>query len=285
MMAHEGRQQPRMVDLLRRRRRHHLDTFLRTGRPASLMRLAGIPRRPAEGRLYAIVCVGRSGSTHLCDLLRNTDRCGYPREHLKTPLLEALKDSPIRLADVVEALLAHDATPNGVAGTKVVSRYLFEFLEAGLSRDGLDRYRESVRVIHLERRDTIARTTSAIRADRSRRWHNRPASAPAEAPTKLRFTEADVAEAVALHRDLERRDRIIAEHLRQLFRPEQVMPVTYEELIADPQPVLRRIIGHIGLDGAAPLRLRSGHQRMRALFDDDLDERLRAALDRSVVAA
>lgn len=224
-------------------------------------------------RPYIVLCTGRSGSSHLCDLLTNTGVCGYPKEHLRDPQVFCLRNGLVDLGALLARLLVSHSTPNRVFGTKLISRYVLEMLKdvdpAQLELPA------DMPVVYLSRRDKVAQAASIVRAKKTGRWHLREGrKAP---PECVELTPAEVADAVAeYHQNLQRQhelDTLAAE----LFQPEQVLQITYEDLVADPRGVLARVMAHIGVetgDGEVPLA--SEHRKIPA--KDRIYDQLREAL-------
>lgn len=120
-------------------------------------------------RIYFICCVGRTGSNHLCQMLRSTEAMGWPSEYYNRA---GSYDQFRRKWGNVEpdrffpTLCRRTATPNGVVGIKVA----MDAMKLCLATrpwwfDYLD-----VRYIHLQRQDTLRQAISLYRANGSGIW-------------------------------------------------------------------------------------------------------------------
>jgi LPS sulfotransferase NodH len=234
--------------------------------------------RPAPEQVTdVIVCTGRSGSSHLCDLLTSTGVCGRPAEHLREPMIHAIAHGHVDLDALMRRLVVAQATANGVFGTKVISRFLLELIDT-VPVETLRRRLPPVKVIYLGRRDKIAQAASAIRAKKTGRWHvtGKPDSRPQVKPIELSGTE--VGEAVAEYRQNLARQRQLDDLVDSLFPEPCVLRIWYEDLVEDPRDIVRRVCEHVGVkDGVDLARISSRHQKIPA--EDRIYGQIRQSLD------
>lgn len=109
---------------------------------------------------YAILCSSRSGSTHLCDLLKSTNRAGNPEEFFN----KSLDFNHLRKGKgFVDGIVNGTKTENNVFGAKLV----------GL--DQLSNYADSTleftHCVYLKRRDVVAQAVSRYKSWKTGVWH------------------------------------------------------------------------------------------------------------------
>jgi LPS sulfotransferase NodH len=109
---------------------------------------------------YAILCSSRSGSTHLCDLLRSTKRAGDPQEFFNRSLNF---NHLLNGKGFVDGIVNGTKTENDVFGAKLV----------GLDQlsDYADSTLEFTHCIYLKRRDVVAQAVSRYKSWKTGVWH------------------------------------------------------------------------------------------------------------------
>lgn len=120
-------------------------------------------------RLYFICCIGRTGSNHLCQMLRSTGVMGYPSEYYnRAGSYDNFRKEwgGVPPANFFAQLCKRTRTANGVVGVKVA----MDAMKLCLSTrpwwfDYLD-----IRYVHLQRRDTLRQAISLYRAYHSGIW-------------------------------------------------------------------------------------------------------------------
>jgi LPS sulfotransferase NodH len=241
-------------------------------------------------RLSYLVCATpRSGSTLLCELLERTGVAGRPEEYF-----EALRHSgmprrpweyfdPQRHADIVERLafrempdrppqpsplwspetydgyldwaLERGTTPNGVFGAKVMWGYMADFAEllrgipgfAGLPvPELLDRAFSGLRYVRVTRRDKVRQAVSLWKAVQTQAWRHgaHPAAEPA----------FDLRAIDHLVRQLQEHDAAWLGYFTGLGVDPLV--VTYEDLAAEHEPTVRRVLEYLGIPAPGELPCR-----------------------------
>lgn len=219
------------------------------------------PRFPS----YVICTSPRSGSTLLCALLKATGVAGRPGSHFHEPSLdEWLEDYRLEgtafasREDALRAVFAA-AREKGEGGTGVfglrLQRGSFRFFMGAADAIYPGRSSDVERIeaafgptlfIHLRRADKLAQAVSRVMAEQTGLWHRAADGselerlAPAQAPRYDREAIArHMAEQAALDGEWE-----------DWFAREDVSPlsITYDELAADPQGALARVLEALGLD-------------------------------------
>jgi trehalose 2-sulfotransferase len=259
-------------------------------------------------RLSYLVCATpRSGSTLLCHLLDQTGVAGHPEEyfedlrHSGRPRRPHEYFDPERHANIIERLafrempdgdepaanpswspeaydrylewvLEQGTTPNGVFGAKLMWGYLGDFAQllrgmkgmAGLGvPDLLDRAFPRLRYIQITREDKIRQAVSLWKAVQTQAWrHEAGAGGAAAAEPIFSFRAINY-----LVRQLTAHDASWDAYFLGLGQ--QPLKVTYEELAADREPVVRRVLEHVGIDVPADLGLEAPKLSVQA---DELSE-------------
>jgi len=232
---------------------------------------------------YFVCATPRSGSTLLCEALADTDRAGRPAEYFEalrgtdlprqpqeyfdvlTPELERLlpptRDRPApelaaaaTYADYLDWVREQATTANGVLGAKLMWGYLGELVarlrEVGFDGVGplgvVDAAFPGGRYVQVLRRGKVEQAVSLWTAIQTQSW---------------RAGDGDhQREPVFHHGAIEH----LASRLREqeqawtdLFAEAGVTPlvVVYEELVADWEATLRRVLRFVGVEGADTLAL------------------------------
>jgi trehalose 2-sulfotransferase len=256
---------------------------------------------------YLVCATPRSGSTLLCHLLDQTGVAGHPEEyfedlrHSGRPRRPHEYFDPERHANIIERLafrempdgtehrphplwtpetydqylawvLERGTTPNGVFGAKLMWGYLGDFATLLRGIDGmaglrvpvlLDRAFPGLRYIQITREDKVRQAVSLWRAVQTQAWR-RDAAAEARA----------AAEPVFSFRAINYLVRLLTAHDASwdayfLGLGIEPLKVTYEELAAAREPVVRRVLGYLGIDAPADLGLEAPRLSVQA---DELSE-------------
>ncbi|MFK7741387.1 MAG: Stf0 family sulfotransferase [Planctomycetota bacterium] len=226
---------------------------------------------PPEHR-YAILSTPRSGSYFLSGLLRNAG-FGMPREHLRSSILQLVRNGHLKLLPFLEDL-EKTGTLGGAFGTKWISHYLFEVFDSGVTPTELFSWlqRRRFKLIHLERGDRIAQAVSFYLAEETGIW-NRSGPQPSAA-AKPADPPYDFERIRRAHDFLNQQQAWLDELCTHV---PNVLHVRYEELDQDNDGVLDRVLRHI--DGPTlirPPKARTERQRnahseeCAARFRDDL---------------
>jgi LPS sulfotransferase NodH len=189
--------------------------------------------------LYLIATTSRSGSTHLCRMLTATQRLGEPAEYYnvrvrpeRMKLWGAKSDR-----DYFEQVIQRTSTANGVCGIKVATA-AFEILRSSLGEE-FDRLQP--RYIWLRRRDTLRQAISLYRAQATDIWHWH-----AGQPRPTACPEFDAERIARCRREIESAN----DEWRAWFAggaERQPLMLWYEDLIAEPAPIVAEICRHVGV--------------------------------------
>jgi LPS sulfotransferase NodH len=244
---------------------------------------------------YLVCATPRSGSTLLCETLRETGVAGNPLEFFEAvpetgvprrPLdyLEGLED-PEALALVAGAppppappysdlrgIGSYDehlqrvrewgTTPNGVFGAKIMWAHVQDLarrLGAANAHDLLDELFDTPRLVWVRRADTVRQAVSLWRAMQTRSWRAENETATGEP----RYSYPALRHLVAL---LTAHDAAWQRFLAPAGP--RVLALTYEEIAADPADAVRATLAHLGVDGpesgALPALQRQADERSDA---------------------
>jgi LPS sulfotransferase NodH len=188
-------------------------------------------------RNYAVICTPRTGSTFFCDLLQ-AGGLGAPREHLRRPLVHALRAPGVDHEEVLSTLQAHGQR-GSVFGTKLISHFLFDVVGPVGVGETLARLHARGFVFIRLVRDPIEQAVSKVAADQSRVWHLR-----GELTDKQRERTGAIAydgpRLQAAYTALRVQERAIDEALAAL-PPQSVLTLAHADFTAQPQDALQRV--------------------------------------------
>ena len=256
-------------------------------------------------RCYLVCATPRSGSTLLCHLLDRTGVAGHPAEYFEALQHSGLPRRPAeyfdrdRHANIVERLafrempdegsrptpnelwdpktydrylasaIEQGTTPNGVFGAKLMWGYLGDFAQLLRGIDGLaalpvpelfSAVFPNLRYVQITRTDKVRQAVSLWKAVQTQAWRRDAGGAPA-AGVELEFSFRAINYLVRL---LTAHDAAWDAYFLGLGnRP---LKVTYEELAEHREPVVRRVLDHLGIDTPEPLDL--GAPRLEAQADE-----------------
>lgn len=233
---------------------------------------------------YIICTSPRSGSTLLCDLLRQTNVAGAPDSHFHRPSVETWRrdhgcpeNTP--LSDVFQA-----AIKTGRGNTPVfalrLQRHSFDFFMQKLADlhpdhpNDLSRLQAAfgnTRFIHLTRQDKLAQAISLVRAQQSGLWHKAPDGREIE---RVKAPEAEQYDPAAIQAGVDEftgydRDWL-AWLAAQNIRPHRI---TYENLSQDPVNILRDTLRFLNLPLQAADGIRPGVAKLADARSKDWYER------------
>jgi LPS sulfotransferase NodH len=243
-------------------------------------------------RSYLVCATPRSGSTLLCHLLDQTGIAGHPEEYFEAlrhsgqPRRPHEYFDPDRHANIIERLafrempagaahpphplwtvetydrylawaLEQGTTPNGVFGAKLMWGYLGDFAELlrgmpGMARrpipELLDEAFPNLRYVQITRRDKVRQAVSLWKAVQTQAWR---ASGDRDRPK---------VEPVFSFRAINYLVRLLTAHDASwdayfLGLGHQPLKVSYEELAEANEPVVRRVLEHLGVDAPGDLGL------------------------------
>jgi LPS sulfotransferase NodH len=195
---------------------------------------------------YIIAMTPRSGSSHLCDVMKNTELFGSPGEFLPAEFIpKILLRAPANNADdyLVNVLKVLQSA-NGVSGVKT-SWFQFQLFCGALKNRSVIR---KFKYIYLVRRDVAAQAVSLYRATESSFFH-----------TNINHSEVVINKNEQLEYDYEKINKwhkhIIAQEdgWQNYFSKNGIFPlyITYEDIESDVAGVVKRIAAYIGLPPGA----------------------------------
>lgn len=196
--------------------------------------------RPGPDIRYMVFALPRSGSYYLCELLHRAG-LGIPKEHLRPTTVRLFRETPgfrpLPFAD----RLVRQTSRNGYFGTKLIAHYLIDVTSQRYSRlhmlrRWIDRF--EVRPIYLERRDLALQAVSAVVAIRRNSWRLVDPSA-VENLQPPAYAYDDIFHFYHLFRQHRRSLEGFLDSLGQVHR------LAYEDLDADPLPVLNGVMGFL----------------------------------------
>jgi LPS sulfotransferase NodH len=243
---------------------------------------------------YLVCATPRSGSTLLCHLLDQTGIAGHPDEYFEALRHSGQPRRPHeyfdreRHANIIERLafrempaaappgpphplwtpqtyaryldwaLEQGTTPNGIFGAKLMWGYLGDFASLLRGIDGLsglpvpellDRVFTGLHYVQITRLDKVRQAVSLWKAVQTQAWRDEPGR-----------TAAEKASPTFSFRAINYLVRLLTAHDASwdaYFLGLGLVPlkVTYEELAEAPEPVVRRVLAHVGIPAPAELRL------------------------------
>jgi LPS sulfotransferase NodH len=265
-----------------------------------------------KDRSYLVCATPRSGSTLLCHLLDGTGVAGHPAEYFEALQHSGLPRQPVeyfdreRHANIVERLafrempdersrptpnplwspetydrylawaIEQGTTPNGVFGAKLMWGYLGDFAQLLRGIDGLEGLRvpqlfdavfPNLSYVQITRTDKVRQAVSLWKAVQTQAWRrDRDAGDTAAVEPEFSFRAINY-----LVRMLTAHDASWDAYFLGLGL--EPLKVTYEELAERPEPVVRNVLDHLGIDAPDPLDI--GAPRLAAQADELSEEWVR----------
>lgn len=218
-------------------------------------------------RSYILCTCPRSGSTLLCKLLSASGVAGHPGSYFHEQSIASwqaylgLEAEPVAteaetLRRVFDAAVEKGTRGTGLFGLRL-QRHSFDFFRKKLAvlypegpadADRLAAAFGKTLFIHLTRQDKIGQAVSYVRAEQSGLWHRAADGSELERLSPPRPLTYDRAALVECHDRFTRFDR----DWLAWFAGQGIVPltITYEDLAADPQATLRRVLERLGLEGS-----------------------------------
>ncbi len=199
-------------------------------------------------RCYAILSLPRSGSTMLANILMNTDRCGYPKEHLRDGVLGLAEAGTFDFESWVNAVVNLNRTPNGVFGTKIISHFFFRARDMLLATGHrfLTPHKAATKVIYLVRHDKIAQAISKHFAKEARVFNTKTRGNRKRRRETLQDLEYDYEKLNLIVTNLKKEEDRLREAVDQLGL--DVLEVSYEALDDDRGPEIIRILKFLDIE-------------------------------------
>jgi trehalose 2-sulfotransferase len=253
---------------------------------------------------YLVCATPRSGSTLLCHLLDQTGLAGHPEEYFEALRHSGLPRrpheyfDPDRHANIVERLafrempegpatpselwrpetydrylawaLREGTTPNGVFGAKLMWGYLGDFAQLLRGIDGMDglpvpdllgRAFPNLRYVRITRRDKVRQAVSLWRAVQTQAWRREEGG----------HGNGEGREPTFSFRAINYLVRLLTAHDASwdayfLGLGHEPLSVTYEEMAESYEPVVRRVLEHVGVEVPADLHVEA--PRLKAQADE-----------------
>jgi LPS sulfotransferase NodH len=195
---------------------------------------------------YIIAMTPRSGSSHLCDVLKNAKLMGRPGEMLSQLFIPNIaKSAPGRDPDeYLRQVMKATQSRTGISGLKASWFQFNDFTSAMAQPLAFKQFR----FIHLTRRDLAAQAVSLYCATETNVFH-----------TNIEHSETALGKLADLEYDFAK-IKVWQEHIlvqekgwQQYFARHGIFPlaITYEDIEADVVAVARRIAAYIGRPRAA----------------------------------
>ncbi|MEJ6403068.1 Stf0 family sulfotransferase [Yoonia sp. 2307UL14-13] len=216
--------------------------------------------RPERG--YLICTMPRSGSTLLCDLLKQTKTAGKPDSFFRPQSMAdfaARWDVPAQTLETFDHSYLGTALDRGTAGTGcfgmrimwnnipgLITRLDQLFPQTTTDQGRLQTAFGPLQFIHLFRRDKVAEAVSYAIAEQSGLWHRNADGTELE---RVAPPAEPVYDAAHIHRTY----RIVTEGGEawlRWFETHQITPfaLAYEDLACDPVRQLHRVLQFLGRD-------------------------------------
>ena len=242
---------------------------------------------------HMICTAPRSGSTLLCRLLAETGVAGKPASHFHEPTLAdwtrrlgveaAVGASEREIVEAcIQAALSQGRSDNGVFGLRLqrpsfaffFSKLALVHAEGGSERKRFEGVFGRTLFIHLSRADKVEQAVSCLKAEQTGLWHVAADGSDLERVGPPRAPEYDGQKLQAWVDAMVGYDR----EWNAWFDAEAITPVriAYDDLSADPQGTVRRVLVALGLDPAAADRVSPSVRKMADDTNRDWAARFRA---------
>ncbi|MAK83571.1 Stf0 family sulfotransferase [Phenylobacterium sp.] len=228
---------------------------------------------------YMICTAPRSGSTLLCRLLAETGVAGRPASYFHEPSLaewtrrlgvepEAAASEREVVGACIQAAQSRGCSDNGIFGLRL-QRPSFAFFFSRLAlvhpgalsdRDRFEGVFGRTLFIHLSRTDKVEQAVSCLKAEQTGLWHVAADGSDLERVGPPRAPEYDGQKLQAWVEAMTGYDR----DWNAWFDAEAITPVriAYDELSADPNGSVRRVLRALGLDPSAADRVSPSIRKM-----------------------
>ncbi|WP_428644808.1 Stf0 family sulfotransferase [Roseibium sp.] len=228
---------------------------------------------------YIICTSPRSGSTLLCKLLGATGISGNPGSHFHEPSLQAwleyygldngeAEQERETLERIFQAAMEKGSRNTGIFGLRL-QRHSFDFFmeKLGLLHPDVSSDPERLEAvfgrtlfIHLTRPDKLAQAVSYVKAEQTGLWHRAPDGTELERlapPAEPVYDEGEIRATCERFTAFDR-------DWQTWFEVQGIEPfrITYDDLSADPQGLLRDVLEALGLDGTVAGSVTPGVARL-----------------------
>jgi LPS sulfotransferase NodH len=190
---------------------------------------------------YVIAMTPRSGSSHLCDVLKNGKLFGKPNEMLSREFIpKILTNIPASTTDqYLDHVFRATASSNGISGIKCSWFQFREFRDHMKAPENLLK----LKFIYLIRRDSALQAVSLYRATQTNVFHTNVKHTP-EALAKLEKLGYDYAQIKFWHAHILKQE----EGWKAWFAEQKIFPLClhYEDIDENVTAVCNRIAHYIG---------------------------------------
>lgn len=202
---------------------------------------------------YLVCATPRSGSSLLCAALAATGVAGWPFEYFQEPVMRKCCAGwgiapPADAVEYLRLLSERTRTGNGVFGAKLMYGNLASLLQR-LPPDQVlgGNLLPGLRFVRIVRRDAVRQAISVLRASQTEHWSSeQAANQPARAEPSYDFAQLEE-RLSRIARQTAKWDRFFA------GLPEPPALVCYEELSADVEGNIRRVLACLGIEPGEPL--------------------------------
>lgn len=248
------------------------DQLVRSGFPTH-WRIDDAPVRYFDWRVaevdipYVLLVTGRCGSEHLVSMLTSSGGCGEPLEYFNEDGLANFPEAAA--ATCLEEYIGHIArrrSRNRRFGFKI-DHWRWKALQALVDVEALFPRGRSVFLL-MTRQDIVAQAYSFAVARATTIWHERVGSPPVKAQVYVP-ADREILQELAL---IARGETGLSRYLKRSGR--LALRFSYEQLLQDPQSVLRRIGGALALEPASLDKLAASVSTQRQLQYEKRDEHI-----------
>jgi LPS sulfotransferase NodH len=248
--------------------------------PASEVQRISFPDELAKiNRLDLVLCLPRSGSTWLCELIESagiTARCQEDLRPHVVFLATRFSETSFTITKWL-ALIFRRLTSDGITSSKVIATFLFDVIDA-MNDEESEALQEAmtsipeVRVLYLKRRNRALQAVSAYISNTTGIWHRR---GPNRRQSRTRDVPYDFDKIKDIYRRLELSEARIDTWAQQ-DQTAKLIELTYEEIERAPLLALKAIAAELGISNTTPPA--SELRITRSLLNSEMAERFEVDL-------
>lgn len=228
---------------------------------------------------YMIVCTPRTGSTVICDLLKQTKQLGYPTEHLTIPIVNSVERNKLNLETWLRLLVDSNLTPNNVFGTKFIIQRLHRLLQTE-QKEVLHDHLQKFKVIRLHR-NLLEQAVSSYIGQITNKWHTTVAEKTENKDLpEINYNYLAIS---AIYKDYLEQEAIIDNVISHLeIKSDNICHIHYENLLSNPSNLFKSIsnlleveIGNISLELSSSKYVRSNQEIKKyflKLFNQEISQ-------------
>lgn len=217
----------------------------------------GLLRRPERGcKSFVILTVMRSGSYLLAELATRLG-LGQPEEHLKDPIIDAIRDRDRRDLSIRAWLKSLEVSQQVGGsepwfGTKLISHYVRRLRDVLLEseREWLDGWLSSSRLLTLKRKDRVKQAVSAYRAQKTGVYRARSVIDQERAHTQE--VPYDFDRLLEVFEFLRSEDAFIDDYAEHVTPAAQRIDLAYEDFSIDIPGTIETLARFAGVPSVSP---------------------------------